>query len=242
MHQLEQWIMETPPCTRYWTAATLAISLLVHSKILSPFQLFYSYRAVFHKKQFWRLFTTFCYFGSFNLDLLFHVYFMQRYARLLEESSGRSPARFSWMLLFISVSILCIAPLFSIAFLSQTLSSTLVYIWSRKNPDTTLSFLGLFVFKAPYLPWVMMIIHLVMHGTVPKDEITGVVVGHVWYFFNDVYPSLYNNHRPLDPPGWWLWLFERRPQVTHVPVEAVAGDNANADAGAPAQPVEVQHM
>lgn len=103
---------------------------------------------------------------------------MQRYARLLEESSGRSPARFSWMLFFIATTILIISPFFPYAFHGQTLSSTLVYIWSRKNPDTTLSFLGLFVFKAPYLPWVMMLIHLVMHGKVPRDEITGVIIGH----------------------------------------------------------------
>lgn len=59
MHQIEQWIMETPPCTRYWTVATVGLSLLVHSKILSPFQLFYSYRAVFHKQQVSLLLKTF---------------------------------------------------------------------------------------------------------------------------------------------------------------------------------------
>lgn len=70
------------------------------------------------------------------------------------------------------------APLFSMAFLGSALSSTLVYIWSRKNPDTHLSFLGIFVFKAPYLPWVLLFFSLIMHGTVPKDEMCGIVVGH----------------------------------------------------------------
>lgn len=36
----------------------------------------------------------------------------------------------------------------------------------------------------------------------------GVVIGHVWYFFNDVYPPLHNDSRPLDPPRWWRRLFE----------------------------------
>lgn len=49
---------------------------------------------------------------------------------------------------------------------------------------------------------------LVVYQTVPKDEILGVAVGHVWYFFNDVYPTLHGGHRPLDPPGWWHRLFE----------------------------------
>jgi|TARA_R110002003_G_scaffold2545_2_gene24436 Derlin-2/3 len=64
------------------------------------------------------------------------------------------------------------------AFLGSALSSTLIYIWSRKNPDTMLSFLGLLVFKAPYLPWVLLIFSIIMHGTVPKDEMCGIVVGH----------------------------------------------------------------
>ena len=36
----------------------------------------------------------------------------------------------------------------------------------------------------------------------------------VWYFFSDVYPSLHNGHRPLDPPQFWRSLFEREPTDT----------------------------
>lgn len=122
--------------------------------------------------------TTFFYFGPLSLDLVFHVFFLQRYSRLLEESSGRSPAHFSWLLLYASIFLLCIAPVFSMAFLGSALSSTLVYIWSRKNPDTRLSFLGLVVFRAPYLPWVLLAFSFVLHGVIPKDELCGIVVGH----------------------------------------------------------------
>lgn len=135
-------------------------------------------RGVADRDQYWRLITTFFYFGPLSLDLLFHVFFQQRYSRYLEESSGRSPAHFSWLLAYASIVLLTIAPLLSIAFLGTALSSTLVYIWSRKNPETRMSFLGLFVFRAPFLPWVLMLFSLVLHGTVPKDEIMGVIVGH----------------------------------------------------------------
>ena len=67
-------------------------------------------------------------------------------------------------------------------FLGSALSSSLVYIWSRRNPETRLSFLGLLVFTAPYLPWVLMTFSLVLHGSVPKDEICGVIVGHGMLF------------------------------------------------------------
>lgn len=51
---------------------------------------------------------------------------------------------------------------------------------------------------------------LILHGTVPKDEIMGVVIGHIWYFFSDVYPPLHGGSRPLDPPMFWRRLFEGR--------------------------------
>jgi Derlin-2/3 len=70
--------------------------------------------------------------------------------------------------------------------------------------------MGLLVFTAPYLPWVFMAFSLVMHGSVPRDEILGVVVGHVWYFFADVWPGLYEGQRPMEPPGWWVRVWERR--------------------------------
>ena len=117
--------------------------------------------------------------------------------------------------------------MFSMAFLGSALSSTLIYIWSRKNPDTMLSFLGLLVFKAPYLPWVLLGFSVVMHGTIPKDEMCGIVVGHststsllhpnliltlaVWYYFNDIFPPLHNGRSPLDPPAWWIRLFDGAP-------------------------------
>ena len=136
------------------------------------------YTTLTELRKYWRLITTFLYFGPLSLDLLFHVFFLQRYSRLLEESSGRSPAQFSWLLLYATTLLLGLSPMLSIPFLGSALSSTLVYIWSRRNPETRLSFLGLLVFTAPYLPWVLMAFSLVLHGTVPKDEICGVIVGH----------------------------------------------------------------
>lgn len=112
--------------------------------------------------------------------------------------------------------LLLLSPMISMPFLGHPLSSTLVYIWSRRNPDTRLSFLGLMVFTAPYLPWVLMAFSLVTHSTIPRDEIVGAVIGHIWYFFTDVYPPLNNGSRPFDPPSWWRRLFEGRPQTEPV--------------------------
>ncbi|KAF3010146.1 hypothetical protein G7054_g11159 [Neopestalotiopsis clavispora] len=226
---LEAWFWEMPLCTRWWTTATVLTSALVQCQMVTPFQLFYSVRTVFGKGEYWRLLTTFLYFGPFSLDLLFHVYFLQRYARLLEE--GSSPAHFSYLLAYSMAFLLVLSPFVSMPFLGHPLSSTLVYIWSRRNPETRLSFLGLLVFTAPYLPWVLMGFSLVMHGTVPKDEIMGVVIGHIWYFFSDVYPPMHNGSRPLDPPRFWRRLFETRRQRRDD--DATAIENEFAMGGGP---------
>ncbi len=73
---------------------------------------------------------------------------------------------------------------------------------------------------------------LILHGTVPKDEIMGVVIGHVWYFFCDVYPPLHNGSKPFDPPAWWRRIFEGRPRDE----TADAINNEIAVAAAPAAP------
>jgi len=99
---------------------------------------------------------------------------------MLEESAA-SVAHFAWLMAYATISLLTIAPLSNQAFLGTTLSSTLVYIWSRRNPDTRLSFLGLLTFKAPWLPWVLIAFNVVLHGHWPKDELCGIVVGHGKY-------------------------------------------------------------
>jgi len=213
--------------------------VLVQCHIVSPFQLFYSFKAVFHRSQvshgrtecvlntytdptsqYWRLLTTFIYFGPLSFNLLFHIFFMQRYARMLEEAAA-SPANFSWMMAYATTTLLCLAPFFHQAFLGTTLSSTLVYIWSRRNPDTVLSFLGLITFRAPWLPFFMIGLSIVFHGHWPKDELFGIAVGHVWYFFNDIYPSTHNGRQPMAPPRWWVRMFERGdPAVTPTELQA----------------------
>lgn len=48
---LEEWFYQMPICTRIWTTATVVTGVLVQCHLLSPFSLFYSFRAVFVKQQ-----------------------------------------------------------------------------------------------------------------------------------------------------------------------------------------------
>ena len=64
-----------------------------------------------------------------------------------------------------------------------------------------MSFLGLFSFHAPYLPWVLLSFSVLLGNSATIDLI-GIVVGHVYYFLEDVYPII------ADIRGWRVrrWL------------------------------------
>jgi hypothetical protein len=51
-----------------------------------------------------------------------------------------------------------------------------------------MNFLGLFSFNAPYLPWVLIGFSLLLHGVWPAGDLVGLVVGHIYYFLDDVWP------------------------------------------------------
>lgn len=120
----------------------------------------------------------------------------------------RSTKETNWTNQFPNLQIL--SPITSMPFLGSPLSFSLVYIWARRNPAVRLSFLGLFVFTAPYLPWVLLGFSLLLHNTLPKDDLLGIVVGHIYYFFSDIYPRIRGGSRPLDPPELWRRLFAPR--------------------------------
>jgi hypothetical protein len=66
------------------------------------------------------------------------------------------------------------------------------------------SFLGIFPFTAPYLPWVLLGFSMLLgSGGVLVDAI-GIAVGHVYYFLEDVFPVVSDSRR---------WRF-RRPLKT----------------------------
>lgn len=174
--------------------------------MVSLYQLFYSWRAAFvkaqvclfwkcSKSQYWRVVTTFLYMGPLNLDFIFHIFFMYsstpiatngraRYSRMLEETHFRNRTKaFVGLLIYAMIILLLMSPLTSLPFLGSPLSFSLVYIYSRLNPDVRMSFLGLFIFRAPYLPWVLLGFSLLLNSQVPVGDLMGIAVGHGYYFY-----------------------------------------------------------
>ena len=87
----------------------------------------------------------------------------------------------------------------TVYFLAPSLSFMVVYIWGRRNPHSILNLFGILQFNAPYLPWVLLGFGFLL-GQSPTSDILGILVGHIYYFFEDVYPKYYPNRRILKTP------------------------------------------
>ena len=133
---------------------------------------------------------------------MFLLLLQSRYCRLLEEGRFRGRAAdFMFMLIFgilLMVTLACCVSFFSkIRFLGHSLSFMMVYVWGRgtENANVRMSLLGLYNFNAPYLPWVLLAFSLCLGNPIETDFL-GIIVGHLYYFLDHVYPQVAENR------GW----------------------------------------
>ncbi|GAX83467.1 hypothetical protein CEUSTIGMA_g10892.t1 [Chlamydomonas eustigma] len=203
--KMEEWYHSLPVVTRtYVTLASLTTAGCA-LEIITPFNVYFNTKLIM-QGQLWRLLTNFFFFGNLGLDFVFHMFFLLKYCKSLEEGSfrGRS-ADFMWMLLLGGVLLSIIAPFVHVQFLGSSLTFMMVYVWGRRHQYVNLSFLGIFNFTAPYLPWVLLAFSLML-GSSPVVDLMGIAAGHLYYFFEDVYPRM-TGRRPLKTPGFVRALF-----------------------------------
>lgn len=209
------WYREMPPVSRVYLTLAFGTTAACALEVLSPFSLYYNYNLIFQKGQFWRLVTNFWFFGLFSIDFVFHMYFLVRYCRLLEENSFRGrTADFVFFILFGASCLVAIAPFVHINFFGSSLSFMMVYLWGRRNEHVQMSFLGLLPFSAPYLPWVLLFFSVLLGNSYVVD-VLGISVGHIYFYLQDVLPRI------CEIRGWR----ERRLLDAPLFVKAILGDD-----------------
>jgi Derlin-2/3 len=164
------------------------------------------------------------------------MFFLVKYCKSLEEESFRNrSADFLWMLLFGAGVLTAIAPFVNIQFLGSSLTFMLVYVWGRRHPHLNLSFLGIFNFSAPYLPWVLLAFS-VMLGSSPLVDLLGMAAGHAYYYLEDVYPHISGGRRLLRTPAIVRAVFPAE-AIARPPTPAAAPRPVGFGAGAAMRPV-----
>jgi Derlin-2/3 len=102
-----------------------------------------------------------------------------------------------------------IAPYVNVHFFGSSLTFMMVYLWGRRNPAERLSFLWIFSFTAPYLPWVLLGFSMLLGHPVDVDAI-GIIAGHLYFFLKDVYPAVAKSR------GWKIYDIFPTPSILYV--------------------------
>ncbi|KAG9509918.1 Derlin-2, partial [Fragariocoptes setiger] len=199
---------DCPPITRTYMLAAVITTLATQLEIISPFQLYFNPKLIFGSHQYWRLITTFLFFGPLGFHFLFNIIFTYRYCRMLEEGFFRyRTADFFYMFLVGATLMIILALFVNLLFLGHAFTIMLVYIWSRRNPSIRMNFFGLITFQAPYLPWVLLGFSMLLGSSMLVDLI-GIAVGHFYYFFEDVLPLQPHGFRLLKTPSFIKTAFD----------------------------------
>ncbi|GKY94637.1 hypothetical protein MPSEU_000429200 [Mayamaea pseudoterrestris] len=206
---LMSWYKELPPISRLYLTGAFITTGACAVEIISPFSLYYEWGLI-AQGEVWRLVTSYLFFGLFSVDFLFHMYFLVRYSRMLEEGDFRGrTANYVWMLIFGCCAISAVATFVNVHFLGSALTFMMTYVWGRRNEGVRMAMFGFLVFRAPYLPWVMLAFSVLIGNAITMDLI-GIAVGHLYYFLEFVYPVMadlrgWRVKRLMEPPLLLRW-------------------------------------
>lgn len=70
--------MEIPVISRLYLTGAFLTTTACAVDLVTPYSLYFNWDLIFSKGQFWRLITTYLFFGAFSIDFLFHMYFLVR--------------------------------------------------------------------------------------------------------------------------------------------------------------------
>jgi len=177
-------IRKIPPVTRFLCGSSLAVSLPVMLKLLTPYKVIFVREFVTQKFELWRIWSSFFYGGS-GISYIFELVMMYHYSNTLElEHYSRRSPDYAWQLTLAAGAILALnLPLGSFVH-SRALTICIVYLYSALAPaGAQTSLMGLITLPIQYLPYTMIGMDLVMGGPgAAAESVTGAVVGHLWWW------------------------------------------------------------
>ena len=180
----------TPPITRSIFLLSFALSMAVTLEVVSPLKLYFNWKLISRDHEYWRLLTSIFYKGELSPHMVFDFYICFRYSYMLESGSFRNrPADFLVFILFGCSNFLVWAYLLGIQNLSSSISTMMLYLWARKNPNIVMSFLDVFHFRSCFLPYFILLM-ILLSGFDPTLDLLGNITGHVYFFMEDVVPRL----------------------------------------------------
>lgn len=194
MEQILQWVRETPPFTRFYMALAILLSTSTSIGLVSPASLIFVPNKAFQLSQYWRLLTSFLYFGDLNFNLLVHLYFIKRSVGQLEESYITTLAfvPLSWQIkhkvqlqryfdkfrsidFFHYMFSMCVSIIFFVTWgftyrdmkivqLGQILDDVMLYILCKRNPNLEFMIYFVMTIRSAYFPYVVTLVNWFLSG------------------------------------------------------------------------------
>lgn len=198
---MEGFLRSVPKLTLVLLTTSVILSALCTYNIIPIYRLSFSSRIWTHS-QYWRLLTSFTYHGTFSFGTFIHFLLYFNSSKQLElQGSGQY---------LYYTTILYTASLLSGLFLNVIWTSdvhflAIVYVTCRRNRDARIAIMGLPVqISAAYLPYISLALNF------SSGSLIGICLGHIYYYFEDIYPQLPNsrNKKYLNAPMFFLRLSE----------------------------------
>lgn len=242
MSNPQEWFNSLTPITKWWLVAAVVSGLGARLGLLNPWLLAWDWTAITHKFQIWRLVTPFAFFGMPSFPWLIQLFMLSRFIPAYERDpfpsgSGAhmgNQADTVFMLAFGgAVLLLAGAAWLGMPFLAGALFMMVLYVWSKRHPETPTSFY-MFQVPAAYLPWVMVGFSFIV-GQDPIPDLLGIGVGHLYFFVKQVLPDMegpFKDRLLLRTPDFLYRLFNLR--ATHANAAAVRLAERRAGGPAPA--------
>ena len=219
------WYKEMAPMTKFFLTGTFVSGLAVQLGLIPTFfggggvgSMVFDWHAISSKFHVWRLITPFLFAGTFSINFVMHLFVLYENCRRYEANpfntgAGGTSADFLYMVV-LGMVVFCTMAAFEstlglqMQVMSEPILYYILYVWSRKEPDTVVNMWG-FKFKGLYLPWVYMALRVLMGGGI-THMLVGVGVGHVYYFLVDVVPNTHGTSLIITP----IWCVKAIEKMT----------------------------
>ncbi|KAI9746476.1 MAG: hypothetical protein M1818_000189 [Claussenomyces sp. TS43310] len=206
-----------PPVSRTLTAATLALSLLTHTGLVSAYWVILYWPAVLQiPPQIWRLATS-CILSGPQLGILLDPYFLYTYGSQLEVGSPRftQPGDFLMYIIFCCTTIIGINYFWTgSTIFTSALILAFVYTSCQDNRGGKFNFMVVNI-PAQWAPIAMIFVTFVMNGPYAAQvQTTGLLAAHLYDFLTRLYPEFGGGWNPMITPDFVRRWFA--PKVTGV--------------------------
>ncbi|PAA91945.1 hypothetical protein BOX15_Mlig019086g1 [Macrostomum lignano] len=200
-----------PIVTRSYCTACFVTTLAVYLEFVGPHQLYYNPKLLLTTMQIWRPITCFLFLGKLNFSFFFRLLAVYRCCRMLEEDVFRNrTGDLVFMLAFCGFFILLANCFLGSAFLAQSFLMSMIYLWCRNRwyRFINLHLIGQIAFPALFLPLIILLISMVLYKSACMANLLGILVGHLYFFFDGVFPQLGHGFQVLRTPRFLRKIFD----------------------------------